>query len=200
MALFADDSKHMVSFGRNGLGWSGGYEEMDTKSDSPFDDAKHILNDLSLNYAYRLGQRWQVGGYYQTGHSEYKFEKKSGGTSFAKVDTTIYGIFGLYNFSEDFTRAFYAGLSLSYFAIAEENSHNWTETEGKAPFELDDAGNTYEVVFGKRFSFEKWDIKHLTFSPSISVYYRNHAKDFDDQGIKKGMGASFQPIKFDFLF
>lgn len=199
-SVIADDSKHMVSFGRNGLGWSGGYEEMNTKSDSPFDDANHLFNNLSLNYAYRLGHRWQIGAYYQTTDSEHEFNKKGGGKSFAKMDTNIYGIFGLYNFDEDFNKAFYLGASISYFSIAEENSHNWTETEGKSPFELDDAGNTYELMFGKRFAFDKWDIKHLTYSPSISVYYREHAKDFDDQGIRRGIGASIQPIKFDFLF
>lgn len=196
----ADDSKHMVSLGRNGMGWSGSYESIDGKSRSPFDDAKHVLSNLGLNYAYRLGSNLQLGGFYQVLHDEYRFYKKGGGESYAEVDTDIYGIFALYNFSTDFTRSFYLGATVSYFSMAEENSHNWTETEGKAPFELDDEGESYELIFGKRFSFSNWGIEHLTFSPSVSFYLRNHSKDFDDQKMKPGRGVSFQLIKFDFLF
>lgn len=199
-AFAVDDYKHMVFFGRNGLGWGGAYEEIDTESQSPFDEVKYNLSDIALNYAYRLGSRWQVGAFYQTGHSEYNFEQKDGAKAFAKVDTTLYGAMALYNFNEDFTRSYYLGAVLSYFTLEEENSHNLTAAENKAGFELDDTGITYELVFGKRFSLEKWEIKHLTYSPNISVFIRTHGRDFNDQAIDDGVGVAFQVIKFDFLF
>nr|MBA2404915.1 hypothetical protein [Bdellovibrionales bacterium] len=134
------------------------------------------------------------------GHTEYKFKAKGGNTAFSKVDTTVYGLFTFYNFSEEINRTYYLGLALSSFTMEEENSHDLTASEGKAPYELDDTGVTYELIFGKRFSFEKWDIKNLTYSPNISFYVRTHGRDFDDQEIDDGVGIAFQVIKFDFLF
>lgn len=190
---------HMFTMGRNGFGWGGAYEEMDTEKNSPFDGVEYLLSDLAVNYAFRVGQRWQLGAFYQSNQSEYTF-KKEGKDAFTEISTTNYGVFTQYNFAEDFYQAYYLGASVSHLTYEEENSKNFTESEGKAPFELDDSGVVYELVFGKRFSLQKWDISHLTFSPSISVYHRTHSRDFDDQKIGTGLGVSWQLLKFDFLF
>jgi hypothetical protein len=197
---FAGEYKHQLSFGRQGLGWGGSYEEMDTESQSPFKEGSHLFNDFALNYAYRVGNCWQIGGFFQSDKNDFEFKRKDEGSTFANVTRIVGGIFGLYNFSEELQQAYYLGAAISYFTLAEENSHNWTEMEGKAPFELDDAGTSIELIFGKRFSFDKWEIKHLTYSPSLSLFIRTHSKDFDDQNVGTGKGIALQPVKFDFLF
>ena len=200
LSVFAREQPiHMFTVGRNGFGWGGAYEKMGTKEKSPFDEVKYILSDIALNYAFRLGHRWQLGAFYQTNNSEYSFEKV-GTNAFTQITSTNYGLFTLYNFSDDFYSAYFLGASFSFVTYEEENSINFTESEGKAPFELDDYGAIYELNFGKRFSLKKWDISHLTYAPTVSVFYRTHGRDFNDQLIGDGLGVAWQVVKFDFLF
>lgn len=195
----SEDQKHMITFGRNGLGWSGGYEKLQNRESSLFNGTRYFLNDLALNYAHQFGRRWQFGAYYQSGKSEYIL-KREDKKEFVDLALTIYGLFGFYNFSDTFSSAIYIGTSFSYFTLEEENSPGLSTVEGKRPFELDDTGNTAELILGKRFSFDKWGIKNLTYSPNFSIYYKNHGRDFDDQKIGPGVGTTVQPLKFDLLF
>lgn len=195
----AEDYRHMVTFGQNGFGWSASYEDMDTNNGSIFNEVKYYLNDFAINYAYRFSKRWQLGGFYQSNHHEYRFIK-DGNNSFVEMETTILGIFGIYNFADMPSDAFYIGTAFSNFTLEEENSPNWTESEEKAAFELDDSGYTIELLLGKRFSLKKWNIQHLTYSPQFSVFHRKHSRDFNDQKIAPGKGFTIQAIKFDFLF
>lgn len=191
--------RHMVSFGTNGLGWSGASEEIDTNKRSPFKSVDYFLNNLSLNYAIRLFSHLQLGAFYQNYEDEYEFHH-SNGKSKSALQHSKYGTFLLYNFSKNLTESFYLGAAFSFFNTEEENSHDFTEAEGKAPFELDDEGQTYEFIIGKRFSLESFGIKHITYSPMVSFYHRQHGKDFDDQGARKGKGIFLQILKFDVLF
>lgn len=192
--------RHMVSFGTSGFGWSGSAEKIDSKKDSAFDGVENLLNEVSFNYAYRFSERMQLGGFYQTWHQEYKFELRDGSSSSSDQETQLYGLFLIYNFKPEISDSYFLGLSVSFFNHEEENSGDFGEAENKTPFEIDDTGVTYELVFGKRFSLKKWNINHLTYSPQIGIFHRTHGKDFDDQEIVKGMGFSVQAIKFDFIF
>lgn len=192
--------RHMITFGTHGLGWSGDAERLETKSNSSFERVDDLALNLGMNYAYLFSSRIQLGLFFQNSHDEYKFYKRSGGSSTSEIESTNYGMFGLFNFSDELSDAFFIGLGASKFNHEEENAHDFTDAEGKNPFELDDTGETYEIVFGKRFNLKRWKIDHLTFSPQISFYHRTHAKDFNDQNIGDGMGFKLQLIKFDFLF
>ena len=189
----------MVSFGTQGLGWSGTIEQMRAKPGSDYRRVDQFLQNLGFNYARRLGQRFQLGGFYQNLHQEYAFHS-NGVASRSDVSVDILGAFVLYNFSDIFQEAIYMGLAFSVFNSEEENSHNFADSEGKAPFEIDDQGQSVELVFGKRFSLKKWEIEHLTFAPQIGIFYRTHGKDFNDQRIGEGVGLSLQIVKVDFLF
>lgn len=197
---FADDSKHMISFGRNGLGWSAGAEEIEGKSSSAFDSIEYFMNNLALNYAYRLGARFQIGGFFQNTKEKYTFERKGGGGSPSEIATMVVGITGIYNFSDDFTQAWYVGANVAHFNYEDEVSHDFANAEGKNPMEQDDTGEIYELFVGKRFSMKKWGINHITYSPNISVYHKKHGKDFKDQRATKGLGTTLQVLKFDVLF
>ena len=194
------ETKHMVSFGRDGFGWSGTKEEIETKNSSSFKDVDYFLNDIALNYAYRLNSRFQLGIFYQGGHSEYEFETRSASTQSVKIETNTTGLFFLINFSDDLNDAWYTGLGFSITDYEEENSKALQDAESKAPFELDDLTNTYEFFLGKRFSLRGFDVDNLAFSPQIRFFRRSHGKDFDDQKIGLGTGFSLQILRFDLLF
>ena len=197
--VFADPYRHMVTFNHSGFGWSGAVERMKTTSESAFSDVESLVNNIGLNYAYRISERFQIGAYYTNTNSEYKFQKSSGQAE-VEAETTTIGVFTLYNFSDTLSSAWYVGVSIGQFSNKQEVSKDIALEEGKSPFELDDSGMIYEVVVGKRFRLLKWNIDHLTFSPQIGFFHRTHGKDFDDQHVKDGHGISFQPIKFDLLF
>jgi hypothetical protein len=189
----------MVSFGAGGFGWSGTFERMETDSGSKFTDVEYFLHNFSLNYAYRITRRFQLGGYFQSYTSRYTFHTTAGAPK-TELETQVLGAFLIYNYSDTLSSAWFTGLSAGVFQRNDETSHDVALAESKKPFELDDAGEIYELVAGKRFRLSKWKIEHLTFAPQLSVYYKDHGKDFDDQKIKNGIGLTFQPVKFDFLF
>jgi hypothetical protein len=191
--------RHMISFGTQGLGWSGAAEKIHSDSGSDFDGIEYLFHNIGLNYAYRLTSRLQLGGFYQAVHQEYRF-KTANDVSRSENKSNSIGLFGIYNFSDELTNTFFLGLSIANFRMQEENSHDILVAESKNPFELDDSGVTYELILGKRFTLKKWGIEHLTFSPQGSVYHRTHGKDFSDQRSKEGVGLTLQVIKFDLLF
>lgn len=197
---YADESKHMVTFGANGLAWSGSVEQMSTEKSSGFDSITNIADNLSLNYAYRITKQQQIGFFYQTSNSEMKFKNRDGSETKSEQEMDAYGLFTIHNFSEDLRNAYYLALSFSMFNTEEEVSHDYTKAEGKAPIETDDNGLNYELAFGKRFSLEQFNVQQLAYAPQVSVFYRTHGKDYDDQGVKEGVGSVIQPIRFDLLF
>lgn len=200
LPLYADEPKHMVSFGRNGLGWSGAIENMETRSNSIFRGVDYLLNDLALNYAYRINSRIQLGGFYEGSHTEYKFKRKGGGSSTSSIEENRAGLFALYNFDDDINDSWYAGYSYSVTSYEEENSADFQTSEGKGPFELDNLTQSHELILGKRFSLRGFKVDNLSYSPQVRALYRSHGKDFDDQDVGRGAGFSFQPVRFDLLF
>lgn len=197
---FAEEPFHMISFGRDGFGWSAAGEKIDTESESPFSSVKYFLNDLALNYAFRVNNRIQLGAFYQNSHTQYKFKNRGGNTSKTEIEQDQSGIFFLYNFSEDMNDAWYAGYAFSITQYEEENSHDLQDAENKSPFELDDANTTHELIVGKRFSLRGFNVDNLAYSPQVKFIYQTHGKDFDDNQIGNGTGVNVQPIRFDLLF
>jgi hypothetical protein len=192
--------KHMISFGRDGLGWSGIREDIKTQEDSSFHSVDYILSDIGLNYAYRLTSRLQLGVFYQGVHSEYEFDSKNSGTQSVQIESNTTGLFFHLNFSDDLNDSWYSGLGFSITSYEEENSKALEEAESKSPFELDDISNTYELILGKRFSLRGFNVANLAFSPQLKIFRRSHGKDFDDQRIRNGTGLTVQPLRFDLLF
>jgi hypothetical protein len=199
-AGLAKNHWQMITFGRHGLGWSGSAERMQTKSPSEFKSVTNIISDLSLNYAYRISRRFQLGAFYEQLSNEYKFKRKGAGTSSQSLETNTLGMFIIYNFHHDLKQAYYLGLSASNSFHEEEVSHDFTDVEGKAPIELDDTNQTYELFFGKRLPISIMGFDNLSFSPQVRLFYQTHGKDFDDQDVDYGLGVSLQPVRFDLLF
>lgn len=197
---FPREPRHMITFGSRGLGWTGTAERMETRSSSRFRNVDYLLSNLALNYAYRLYPRFQIGAFYEGIHSEYKFRRKDGNASSQEVEISTIGLFLLYNFSNDIHNAYYIGSSVSHSSLTEEISHDFSDTEGKAPVELDDTNQTYELLFGKRIPVIIMGFENLSFSPQVRFFYQTHGKDFDDQDVKYGLGITIIPIRFDLIF
>lgn len=200
MAFGSESPKHMVSFTNEGFGFTSSVERMETKDKSAFDSLTDLKNNFAFNYAYRITNQFQLGFHFLTSNSDTKYKTRTGKESPSEREVTSYGIFGIYNFKEDFSQAFYLGLGVGQTLIEEEISHDFLDAEGKTPMEIDDAILSYDLIFGKRFSLDDFGIKNLVYSPQLNLFYHSHGKDFDDQGIKYGYGFQVQPIKFDFLF
>jgi hypothetical protein len=198
--LNAKSYKHMISFGTQGLAWSGDLEQVSGNKSSHFKRVDYFYHNLSLNYAYLISRRFQFGGFYQNTHKEYQFHAKESSSSPLKVVTDTGGLFTLYNFSDQIMDAYYLGLSFAIFNEEEENSKEFNDAEGKAPFELDDKGEIIELIFGKRTGLKHWNIDHITYAPQIGVYYKTHSKDFKDNRLTRGVGIRVQLIKLDILF
>jgi hypothetical protein len=197
---FASESRHMISVGPQGLGWSGAAEKIDGSSSSEFKHSDYFLHQLALNYAYRLFPRIQLGGFYKSSTSEYRFKRRDGKTTPVEIEENTFGFFALYNFNEELNKAWYLGYALSMTNHEEENDHEFTASENKAPFELDDLSQTHEVILGKRFEMRWLETKKIVYSPQGSAFIRKHSKDFKDQKTKNGRGVSLMPIRFDILF
>lgn len=190
----------MVSFNPGGLGASFNAEQMKGKDSSNFKHVNRMFNDFGLNYAYLITHRLQLGGFFSISEQKYVFEPKNGSTATNRVTETTIGIFALYNFRDELEKSYYLGLSLANFNIEEQNAHSFTIAETKNPFELDDAGQSLQLMFGKRFALISEKNKHLSYAPELTVFYRTHSKDFKDQKIRHGFGAGLHLLKFDFLF
>jgi hypothetical protein len=199
-ALRAGEPWHMISFGRRGVGWSATTEDLQTRGSSSFTAVDYFLSDLALNYAYRLSARVQLGAFYEGSHSEYRFGRPGGGRSTIESEVNTAGAFVLYNFGDDLNDAWYTGYSFAITTVEEENSHDFENAEGKAPFELDDLTETHELIVGKRFSLRGFAVANLAFSPQLRLFYRTHGKDFDDRNVGDGTGATISPLRFDLLF
>ncbi|WP_408098969.1 hypothetical protein ACJVC5_08630 [Peredibacter sp. HCB2-198] len=198
--LLAREPRHMITFGSQGLGWLGSAEKMETRSSSPFKSVDYFLSNLAINYAYRLYPRFQIGAFYEGVHTEYKFHRRGGSTSSQETEINTLGIFLLYNFHDDIHNAYYIGASASNNSRAEEISHDFTDAEGKAPIELDDTNQIYELLFGKRIPVVMMGFENLSFSPQVRAFYKTHGKDFNDQDVKYGLGFTIIPVRFDLLF
>lgn len=198
---FAEEQPwHMISFGRDGFGFSTSHEDIDTKDKSPFKKVILYFSDIGLNYAYRVSSRVQIGANYSNRHREFRFKSNTGKHSSVEIEEQSVGAFAIYNFSEDIRDSWYAGYGYSVIKYNEENSEEFQSAEGKGPFEFDDASSKNEIFIGKRFSLRGFNVPNLTFSPQISFYMQTHAKDFKDNRIGNGTGINIQPIHLDLLF
>jgi hypothetical protein len=197
---FAEEPWHMVSFARDGFGFSASHEDINAKSKSPFKDVIYFFSDIGLNYAYRVSSRIQIGAHYQNIHREYRLRSTAGGHSSVDIEEQTVGAFVIYNFSNDLNDSWYTGYGFSVIKYNEENSEVFQTAEGKGPFELDDSSELNEILIGKRFSLRGFHVPNLAFAPQLSVFYKTHAKDFKDNRIGNGTGLNVQPIRFDLLF
>ncbi len=197
---FAFHPKHMIKISPIGLGGDASVEGLQSDNDSKYNNATYWIHNISLNYAFLIAPRWQLGAYYKASENKQVFDRKGTGKTTSKRNTTSFGAFIIYNFSPELVSCYYLGLTTGRYNQEEQVSLDFAQDEGKVALEFDDDGENYGLFVGKRFSLKILGIKNISYSPQLTFFYNTHGKDLRDQGLRKGKGLSIEPLKLDILF
>lgn len=196
---FADESKHMVTFGNNvNTGWSGSAASADTDKKLGIDELTIGNGEFSVNYAYRLGSNFQIGAYISNEMSTSEAKYDAGGK--IKSEENVFSVYllGIYNFSDNFEESFYLGVGIGKENHKDETKDTTGGTTDKTESEYDVTG--YMVQFGKRFNLKNLGIQNLTYSPGISYHHGTVGGDLEDSGVNSISMFTIDVVKFDLLF
>ncbi|HXH29449.1 MAG TPA: hypothetical protein VNJ01_01430 [Bacteriovoracaceae bacterium] len=195
-AKMAIGSKHQVSFGNTfSTAASGSRTSLGLNKDS--DAISYLLGDadLSLNYAYKVLPRFQVGGIagYSNDSEDIKYRDGSTLTE-ASTDIRIY-LFVTFNFSQALSSSYYVtGL------LGKELSDSESKDSALGTTKTDSDKTGAGLIFGKRFSLRSLGIVNLTYSPSISFKREIAGGDLKKEGTDNLDSITLDLIKFDLLF
>jgi hypothetical protein len=196
-SVWAESShRSMVQIGSSGLGATGSYEEFQPDGDSIFDEFDILKGNMALNYSYAVTPQLQLGLFFSNRHDERNFKTANGKSGRFEQETQQIGLQALWNFSRHLEDSLYAGVMLSHMNHEDETAH----VEPFDYLEDDRSAQSADFILGKRFGLQRWGIKNITYSPSISVFVSNSQKDYDDDGIEESYGVTLNLIKFDVLF
>lgn len=186
--------RHQLTFGNNlGIGWSAS-STVANETAFDIDDFSIETNNFSLNYAYRVGERWQLGAAMQMLSDEQEM-KLAGGEVETEVRQSHYFLFATYNFHHQIQRAWYltALIGRQHFEHASNDKRIMVETD--LEYDL----TTYGVSIGKRWLMRSFDGAHVTFAPNITYYYGDASGDLGHDGIENLRFVRVDVIRFDIL-
>ena len=187
----SENTKHLVSIGTEGLGWSGTAENY--KTGKNIDSAKTSEGSLQLNYAYLFENKFMAGLEIGSKTTGIEVKTTAGDKSTIDTATTRYALNAGYNFNDDFFNSWW--VQVAYGAI---NKKTETKTTSKVTDENDATGFSLRV--GKRFSFAGLGLNNITYSPSISYSSKTWTGDNADLGFDKSAELQLNVLKFDILF
>ena len=192
-------SKHMVMFGNNfKTEWNGSAGSYDVDSDSGIKDWDVSEGNFSLNYAYRIASRFQLGIHLSANSEKEEAKVRSGGKITAESKSSEVVLFGVLNFSDKLEESFYLGLGLGVANIETESKDSTGGTTDKTDSDSD--ATIFQVNFGKRIPLTFMGIQNLTYSPSISYTRMKFGGDMEDEDIKSLSSVTLDIVKFDLLF
>ena len=186
-----DQPKHIISFGSDGLGWSGVTTFFDyNKPKSGIKNSETSGGSLKLNYNYVFASRVMVGGdlYFE---SEKNVTKSASGTKTTKETTlsTIALSVG-YNFNDDLFKSWWIKTLIGVGSVQEEIPGNKT----------DNGISFITIEGGKRFSFATLGLQNFSYAPSVAVTSAAYSKDAEDNGLNSSTTVQINILKFDILF
>lgn len=194
-AMSNEQPKHMISFGTDGFGWSGlGTVYKWDKEESGVKDHTASQGKISLNYNYVFPNRVMLGGEIVSETSKSEIKPVTGTKITAEDSDTRIGISLGYNFNEDLFRSWWIKGTLGSGNFESESE----DSDGKDTFDFKYGYFTFSA--GKRFSFESWGIKNLSYSPSISITGLSVSGDAEDAGLDSVSVVQLDILKFDLLF
>lgn len=196
LPAFAAQARHQVTFGNNlGVGWSASSSSSETGLG--IDDFEAQINNFSVNYAYRWGDRWQFGAVWAQLSDEQDIAL-DGGDLETEVRQTHMFIFVTYNFHDQLHNAFFltALFGRQHFEHASNDKRPAVLTEIDIEYDL----TTYGLSLGKRFSVGNWDNNHISYSPSISYWVGEGSGDLGNDGLDQLNTLRIDVVRFDFLF
>lgn len=194
-AMSNEQPKHMISFGTDGFGWSGqGTVYKWDKDESGIKDHTVSGGKISLNYNYIFPTRVMLGGEIISETSKSEIKPVSGIKTTAEDSDTRIGISLGYNFNEDLYNSWWIKGTFGSGKYESESK----DSDGKETFDFGYGYFTFSA--GKRFSFESWGIKNLSYSPSISLTGLSVSGDAEDAGLESASVVQLDILKFDLLF
>lgn len=194
ISSYADQPKHQLTFGSNyDTKWYG--KSFTADVGSPLDSWEGLDGNLSLAYAYRLTDKFQLGGAFSSRNREEEYEFRNG--TKVETDDSSFSIFAIatYNFSFVLKQAWYLAVAVG----REVYETKLTDSFGSS----DDADynlNVFSLIIGKRFSLEKWGLQNLSYSPMITFSGASVDGDLQDEGADTVSTTTLDLIKFDLLF
>lgn len=155
------------------------FDKSKTRGSSADNDTQLGLN---LNYAYSIPTmpRLQIGG-------RANYEK---GTAGGRGDFEDYSmqVGAIVNMWEDLRDSPYASLYVGY---------GWDNTYGSAAAGRKDEVMTTTLAVGKRFSLDRWNIKHLTYTPEIALQNLNSTTG---SALEYSQNIQFRFLQFSVFF
>ncbi len=190
--------KHIISVGTEGLGWSSLGNKFDWDKDkSGIKDQESSNGELALNYNYVFSNRVMIGAELSYSMNKSENENDSGDKETEESTTSSFALSVGYNFNEDLFNSWWIKGSLGEGSIKTE-TEDTTETPAKE--ESDIGVSFFTIEAGKRFSFDSWGLKNVSYSPSIAITSATYSGDADDAGLETSSSAQFNILKFDILF
>ena len=154
------------------------FDKSKTRGNSADNDTQLGLN---LNYAYSIPTmpRLQVGG-------RVNYEK---GTEGGRGDFEDYSaqVGAIVNMWDDLRDSPYASLYVGY---------GWDNTYGSTEGRKDEV-LTSTLAVGKRFSMDRWNIKHLTYTPEIALQNLNSTTG---SALEYSQNIQFRFLQFSVFF
>lgn len=136
--------------------------------------------DLVLNYARKIGNRWQIG----TRLNYLKDTDTSG-------DTERYGfqVGGFFNFSDDLMDSYYVSLFTGW---------EWSNYYGSST-PRDEVWKT-TLAGGKRFTLARWDVAHLVYSPELALVSQNSTTGSKGDNLEYSQSIQIRFLQFSLFF
>lgn len=188
--------KHMVIFGHDTrVGFAGSATKFDPAASSAIDAADISQGNLSLNYAYSISQRFQLGFILKSNSDTTEIKGKNGITVKTEESDFSFYVTGTYNFNDDFFNSFYLGALAGVGASESEAT-----TTGAATTKQEIDATLFGLYFGKRFTLKSWGIENLVYSPRLQISSVKYGKDYKTMGLEDAMTVDIQLVSFDLLF
>ncbi|HXH73519.1 MAG TPA: hypothetical protein VNJ08_01040 [Bacteriovoracaceae bacterium] len=195
-ASAADNTRHIISMGSDGFGWSGVGEQFKwDKSKNTSDNVEESEGSLELNYLYLMRNRMMVGG--EISYATEKIVVKDVNDDIIKSeeDKASIGLSVGYNFADNLMESWWIKGTLA--RVTQENKLKRT---AMSPVRNDVSGNALKFALGKRFNLANFNLLNIAYAPSIELSSVKYGSSADDMGLDSSTEVTINFIKFDLLF
>ena len=186
-----DQPKHIISFGSDGLGWSGLTTFFDyNKPKSGIKNSETSGGSLKLNYNYVFASRLMVGGDLYFDNEKNVTKSASGAKTINETTLSTIAVSVGYNFNDDLFKSWWIKTLLGVGSVQTEISNSKT----------DNGISFITIEGGKRFSFATLGLQNFSYAPSIALTSAAYSKDAEDNGLNSSTTVQINILKFDILF
>ena len=186
-----DQSKHIISIGTDGLGWSGLTTFFDyNKPKSGIKNSETSGGSLKLNYNYVFANRVMVGGDLYFDNEKNVTKSASGTKTINETTLSTIAVSVGYNFNNDLFKSWWIKTLIGVGSVQTEIPSKKTDNEI----------SFITIEGGRRFSFASWGLQNFSYSPSVAVTSAAYSKDAEDNGLNSSTTVQINILKFDILF